>query len=83
MNLILNKTVPFFRAKDDYTFCALLLQAGVRTTQQPHTAVTAGQCNRRQGAISRVGRAPRWCNGRLKLVHASGSKIRRISRLQP
>lgn len=34
MNLILNKTVPFFRAKDDYAFCNLLLQAGVRIAQR-------------------------------------------------
>ena len=29
MNFILDKTVPFFRAKDDYPFCDLLLRAGV------------------------------------------------------
>ena len=34
MNLILNKTVPFFCAKDDYAFCNLLLQAGVRIAQR-------------------------------------------------
>ena len=33
MNFILDKTVPFFRAKDDYAFCDLLLQAGVRLAQ--------------------------------------------------
>ena len=34
MNFILDKTVPFFRAKDDYAFCDLLLQAGVRIAQR-------------------------------------------------
>ena len=34
MNFILDKTVPFFRAKDDYPFCDLLLRAGVRIAQR-------------------------------------------------
>mgnify|MGYP000926359763 CR=1 FL=1 len=34
MNLILNKTIPAFRAKDDYAFCDLLLLAGVRIAQR-------------------------------------------------
>ena len=38
MNFILNKTVPFFCA-DDYAFCNLLLQAGVRIAQREECVV--------------------------------------------